>query len=547
MGAMSRFTLPLLALVGLLLIPPVAIAEGGEICAVYITGIGCPNCAITDPVLLTEFTSKYPDLIIIEYEIYHMSTNLEIANRYFQSYITEGGSGIPFLIFNKEQKALGRFQVLDSEKIINGLDSNRCPLPDGSSIDFKDLDIANLPGRTNIWTKDRVLISGADGDARVLKDILTEGEVPSALEGVEYERIDPKPLPISKAEVRFGNAARIGEWTLQWNGETAGISSGVNEASEPAWGRLNWVLVALALFGLLSLFSKGWEVVKKRAGFELQERQTDYLIVVGAVLFLVGFFALAKNVPPHFLERVGYTLPLPVFTFFIGLIDGFNPCNMFVLTFLLALLFSVSHSRKRIYAVGFSFVFVVFIIYFLFMAAWLNVFRYIGFITPLRVAIGMIALVAGVINCKELLFFRKGITLMIQDRHKGPLVKKIEDMREVIKKGSFPVLISSSMGLAVFASLVELPCTAGFPIIYTGILSGKMLENTLSYYSYLLLYNLVYVTPLAVLITIFGHAFREKQITKRQMQIIKFVGGLIMILLGIVLLINPALIGIGLA
>ncbi len=310
--------------------------------------------------------------------------------------------------------------------------------------------------------------------------------------------------------------------------------------TEP-WQNRHWWLATLISFIILYSIYKLWTT--RKVCICLTDRQKDYIIVGLSVIILFGFFILAKNFSSEFLEQIGYTLPLPIFTFFIALVDGFNPCNLFVLTFLLALLTSASHSRGRIYAVGFTFVIMVFFIYFLFMAAWLNIFKFIGFITPLRVAIAMIALFAGAINCKELLFFRKGITLMVQDKHKGPLVRRIEHMKEIISKGTIPILISSSIALAAFASLVELPCTAGFPIIYTGILSAKSL-GTVSYYGYLALYNLVYILPLAVVITIFGYTFQGKKIDQRQMQIIKFIGGLIMILLGIILLVNPGMIGI---
>jgi len=188
---------------------------------------------------------------------------------------------------------------------------------------------------------------------------------------------------------------------------------------------------------------------------------------------------------------------------------------------------------------------VVFVIYFLFMAIWLNIFKYFGFITPLRIGIALIALTAGLINCKELIAFRKGVTLMIQEQHKNPLLKRLKRMREIIVNGSMLTLILASISLAAFASLVELPCTAGFPIIYTGILTGKMLANSFFYYLYLFFYGLIYIIPLLVIITLFGFTFKGKQISKRQMQAIKFIGGLIMILLGLILLINPNLIGIG--
>jgi len=263
-------------------------------------------------------------------------------------------------------------------------------------------------------------------------------------------------------------------------------------------------------------------------------------IAIFIFLALILFFFIAKQASPETFKDLGLVLPLPLFTLIIALIDGFNPCTMWVLTFLLVLLISVSHSRKRIFTVGYTFVIVVFIIYFLFMAAWLNIFLYIGYLDPIRIVIALVAIIAGAINCKEFFAFREGVTLMIQEQHKKPLVRKIESMKNMIKRGSIPALIGSSVILAAFASLVELPCTAGWPLIYTKILADKALAR-LSYYSYLLFYNLIYIIPLATIITLFGYTVKGKQITKKQMQIIKLIGGIIMIALGIILLVNPEL------
>jgi cytochrome c biogenesis protein CcdA len=265
------------------------------------------------------------------------------------------------------------------------------------------------------------------------------------------------------------------------------------------------------------------------------------VIAIIIVIGLIIFFFLAKQASPDYFKELGLVIPLPLFTSIIALIDGFNPCTMWVLTFLLVLLISVSHSRRRIFAVGFTFVVVVYIIYFLFMIAWLNVFLYIGWLDPVRIAIGLLALIAGGINCKEFFAFRKGITLMIQERYKGPLVRRIENMKDIIRYGSLPALVAASIALAAFSSLVELPCTAGWPVIYTKILAEKVFSETMIYYLYVLFYNVIYVMPLAVIILLFGYFFRGKQITKKQMQVIKLFGGLIMILLGIILLFNPEL------
>ena len=272
--------------------------------------------------------------------------------------------------------------------------------------------------------------------------------------------------------------------------------------------------------------------------------KTKEIITISvSIILLTGFFIFAVNIDSSALENLGYSLPLPLFTLFIALIDGFNPCNMFVLTVLLAILISASASRGRFYLVGLIFASVVFIFYFLFMAAWLNISRYIGYTAALRAVIAVVAIIAGLINCKELFFFKKGISLTIQQKHKGPLYAKMRNVSEVMNKGSLPMLITSSAGLALFSSLIEIPCTAGFPILYTVVLLGKTPGYSVGYFSFLFLYNLVYIMPLLAIIAVFGYTLKARHITQSQFQVIKFIGGIIMILLGIILLANPKLIG----
>lgn len=513
--------------------------------AVYITGIGCGNCAVTDPGLFIKATDANPDLIVFEYEIYKSrKDNQKTKYEYFKNFLRNTRPGVPFLILNKNKAYMGKFEIMRASKDILNIKSNEFPMPDGSSVSYKDLDIVNLPGNLKIWTKNRVLLSGHGGDNKVLKKILSEENLSNALDGVNYTMVHPEPVVISHNEIVFAHAVKIGGWTLQWNGEDV-KSALKNKQVLSGYHLYGIILVLIFLAIILSSFRVRKTAKGMPVKFELKGRLRDCIIAFSSFAALAVFFILAKGITPDFLENMGYKMPLPVFTFFIALVDGFNPCNMFVLTCLLALLVSTSDSRKRLFAVALSFICMVYFFYFMFMAAWLNVFKYISFIDPLRIAIALMALIAGFINCKELFFFKQGISLTIQDQHKGPLMKRIDKMKEVIQSGSFPLLISSSIALATFASLVELPCTAGFPIIYTGILSGRGMESSASYYFYLALYNLVYVLPLLIVVTIFIYTFRVRKITRRQMEIIKFIGGVIMILLGIVLLVNPGLIGLG--
>lgn len=513
------------------------------LCAVYITGIGCGNCAVTDPVLFVNATASNPDLIIVEYEIYRSrQENQQIKDQYFNHYVPGQRTGVPFLVVDKENSVIGRFKVLALAEKLAGMTASGFPRHDGEMVDFDDIDLAQLSGAPKIWTKNRVLIHGEGGNDAVLRRLVLEPDISTALKGVDYHDIEPKPVAISNSAIDFEYAVKVGNWRLQWNGSPI-----VMEAKEAGTMERSMILMLIALMVLAIAFSF-FRVRKVKKGsplkVEFRGRIRDFVIAATSLSALVIFLFSAKNITPDFLERIGYDLPLPVFTFFIALVDGFNPCNMFVLTCLLALLISTSGERRRLYVVALSFIGMVYVFYFMFMALWLNVFKYISFVTPLRVGIGTIAVVAGLINCKELFFFRRGFTLMIQDKHKGPLMKRIEGMKGIIQKGSLPVLITSSLGLAALASLVELPCTAGFPIIYTGILSGKGLDQTAGYYLYLAYYNMVYVLPLCVIIFIFIYTLRARQITQRQMEIIKFIGGVIMLLLGIVLLVNPGLLGL---
>lgn len=285
--------------------------------------------------------------------------------------------------------------------------------------------------------------------------------------------------------------------------------------------------------------TKSDEKIVKRRFTRAQIKK--FWVVAITIFVLITLFVLTKFLPDNVLQNLGNSIPLPVFTILIAIVDGFNPCNLFVLTLLASLMLTESHSRKRILAVGLTFIVVVYVFYFLFMSAWLNIFKFVGFIDPLRFGIAGLAIVAGLINVKELFFYRKGVTLMVQDKFVGPLQRRIRALAHLVKTGSMSTLIGASIILAIFASLVELPCTAGFPIIYTGILTSHAISG-LGYYSYIALYNLFYIMPLLSVIFIFAYSFHGKKINKNTMAIIKFIGGAIMLLLGFLLLFAPHLV-----
>jgi thiol-disulfide isomerase/thioredoxin len=217
-------------------------------------------------------------------------------------------------------------------------------------------------------------------------------------------------------------------------------------------------------------------------------------------------------------------------------LDGFNPCAFFVLFTLLGLLLHV-HSRKRLLLIGGIFVFFSGFIYFIFMAAWLNIFLLTGRIAAVTVAAGTVALIIALINIKDYFFFRKGVSLVIPEKAKPKLFDR---MRRLMKATSLPSVIAGTVVLAVAANTYELFCTAGFPMVYTRILTLQNLSK-IEYYMYLVLYNVIYVIPLAVIVLFFAATLGAKKLTDQQGQVLKLVSGMMMLCLGGVLLTRPEL------
>ena len=110
-------------------------------------------------------------------------------------------------------------------------------------------------------------------------------------------------------------------------------------------------------------------------------------------------------------------LGLPAFTFLIGLVDGFNPCAMWVLMFLLSVLVNVKDRRKMLVIAG-TFVVVSGLAYFAFMAAWLNVFMLVGLDRPAQIVLGIAATCIGLINVKDFFAFGSGPSLKIPESAK---------------------------------------------------------------------------------------------------------------------------------
>lgn len=225
---------------------------------------------------------------------------------------------------------------------------------------------------------------------------------------------------------------------------------------------------------------------------------------------------------------------LPLFTIVIGLVDGFNPCAMWVLLFLLALLVNL-RSRMRIFIVAGTFVLISGLIYFAFMAAWLNLFLVIGISRGLQIVVGLVAILVGATHIKDYFAYKKGISLSIPETSKPGIYAR---MRKVIYAENLWASLAAVMVLAILVNLVELMCTAGLPAAYTQILTLKSLPK-LEYYAYLALYNIAYIFDDALMVTIVVYTLKRTRLQEKAGRVLKLISGTVIVALGTFLVFFP--------
>jgi len=227
-------------------------------------------------------------------------------------------------------------------------------------------------------------------------------------------------------------------------------------------------------------------------------------------------------------------LGLPLFTLILGLLDGFNPCSMWVLVLMLSLLAGL-RDRVKLLAIAGTFVAVQGLVYFAFMAAWLNVFLFIGLSRAAEILLGAIAGLAGVVHVKDFLAFGRGLSLSVPSSTKPTLYAKV---RPILYAEHLAGALLGTVVLAVLVQGVEVLCTAGLPALYTGILTRHQLEGRL-YYGYLLLYNAAYMFDDVIVLGIGAVTLSRRRLQEREGRWLKLVSGLVMVGLGIVLIAKP--------
>ncbi len=230
---------------------------------------------------------------------------------------------------------------------------------------------------------------------------------------------------------------------------------------------------------------------------------------------------------------------LLIATLIIAFIDGFNPCSLWVLGILVALALHAG-SRAKVLIIGSVFITVTAAIYALFIAGLFTVLTVASFAGWVQIVVALVAAFFGAVNVKDYFFFREGLSLTIDDRHKPGIIRRAR--QAILVERSTWSLVLATVVLAAGVSLVEFSCTAGFPVLWTNFLTDQQVSIAV-FLGLLLVYLVIYqLDEFAIFLTAVV-TLRAGRIDERHGRLLKLVGGVLMLTLAIVMIVDSSLLG----
>ena len=229
-----------------------------------------------------------------------------------------------------------------------------------------------------------------------------------------------------------------------------------------------------------------------------------------------------------------HNISLPLVTIMIGFVDGFNPCAMWVLIFLISLLLGMK-DRRKMWALGLVFILTSAFVYFLFMSAWLNFFLFLGLVNWVRIAIALLAIIVAINYLRDFIKNKDGACPVDLGGNKKKIFGSLKEI--VYRKNIFWSLLGIIL-LAFSVNLLELVCSAGLPAVYTKLLSMHNLTK-FEYYSYLLLYILIFMLDDVLVFVITMISMKRVTLSTKYARYAHLIGGVVMLIIGLLMFFKP--------
>lgn len=227
-------------------------------------------------------------------------------------------------------------------------------------------------------------------------------------------------------------------------------------------------------------------------------------------------------------------ISLPLLAIVMGTIDGFNPCAMWVLLFLIGMLIGMK-DRKKMWILGLVFLGTSAFIYLLFMVSWLKIALSITSIAWIRAGISLIAFLAGVFNIYQFVKSKDAGCTIVKEEKRKKIFSKI---RKITSERKFIFAILGIMALAVSVNLVELACSAGLPLLFTQVLALNNLY-TFDYAFNIFIYILFFLIDDLIIFVIAMLTMKVSGLSNRYAKYSHLIGGILMIIIGILLFFKP--------
>lgn len=261
----------------------------------------------------------------------------------------------------------------------------------------------------------------------------------------------------------------------------------------------------------------------------LEDKEVPDLKMINGEIKTINVFG--KEINPA-------NLSLPVLSIVLGTIDGFNPCAMWVLIFLISMLFNMK-DRKKMWCIGITFLFTSAVVYLLFMFAWLGITTtLLTKVSWFKILIALVALTGAFINLRS--FYRSiktGSGCEVVDNNKRK--KIMTRIRKITSEKSFILALIGVMILAASVNIIELACSAGIPVLFTNVLALNNLTQTQTTL-YILLYILFFLIDDIIVFVIAMLTLNIKAISTRYTKYSHLIGGILMLIIGLLMLIKPS-------
>ena len=230
---------------------------------------------------------------------------------------------------------------------------------------------------------------------------------------------------------------------------------------------------------------------------------------------------------------------LPILAVVLGFVDGFNPCAMWILIFLITMLFNMK-DRKKMWILGLTFILTSGIVYLMFMLAWLNLATFISKIAFIRLLIAVVALVVGLINIYKYIDSLKKKDEGCDVVDKKDRKKIMEKIISITHEKEFIIALLGVMVLAASVNIIELMCSIGIPLLFTQILAMNNL-STFSYMIYMFIYIFFFLIDDIVIFVISMVTLKVTGLSTKYTKYSHLIGGIIMLIIGLLLIIKPEL------